>query len=235
MKKLINSLLWISLLWISLLGITMASELYLYPDRWDFGKNCVIEFDIVVDTMWSQVMWTDLMLDTSMEFVDFVPWDIFDYIIPPQIVENGIISLWAFSDPDNLLEWKWTIWKLYLLSNGIDNDAFVRFYFQWVGNTVDTNLSAKWGIDTLIKVHNGEYTFDGDSCVHEVDNIQVEWWISNIEYDEAIEELVDTLERRGNVENLKSFLKSRGIVLLWIIVWLFLILVLKKNKWKKTY
>jgi hypothetical protein len=53
----------------------------------------VIEFEIIADTMGDLVMGTDLMIDTSMEFVDFVPGEAFDYIIPPKVLDNDIISL----------------------------------------------------------------------------------------------------------------------------------------------
>jgi hypothetical protein len=168
-----------------------------------------------------------------MEFVDFVPGEAFDYIIPPKVLDNDIISLWAFSDPDNLLEWKGIIWKLYLLANEIDNDAYVKFHFQWEGQTVDTNLSAIWGVDTLKQIHNGIYTLDGEACVHEVNNIEVEWWVATVDYEEAIEDLVDTFEKKGRSQKIISFVKSRSFLLiLWVIVLLFLILILNKNKWK---
>jgi hypothetical protein len=33
------------------------------------------------------------MIATSMGFVDFVPGEAFDYMLPPKVLDNGIISL----------------------------------------------------------------------------------------------------------------------------------------------
>ncbi len=229
MKKLFLSLLFI----FSFVWILSASELYISPDQWDFGKNCVMEFEIIAAAMWDSIMWTDIMLDTSMEFIDFVPWTAFNYSLPPKVSEGGIISLWAFSNPDDLLKWEWIIWTIYLESNNINNDWYIRFYFKWEWNTADTNLSAKWWVDTLKEVNNGIYTFNWTPCEHNINNI--EWWIAGIDYDDAINDLVGELEKKWRIQSIVSFLKSRNFLLwLWILILIIVILIVIKNKWEKN-
>lgn len=229
MKKLFISLLAI---WFSF-GMLLASELYISPDQWDFGKNCVLEFDIIAATMADQVMWTDVMLDTSMEFVDFVPGDAFEYSLPPKVSENGVISLWAFSNPDNLFQWEWIIWTIYLKSNKVNNDWYIRFYFKWQGDTSDTNLSIKWGIDSLKEVNNWVYTFNWESCVHEVNNI--EWGLAWKDYDKAINDLANEFEKKWKIQKIVWFFTSTTfLVWLWIVVLIIMIILFRIKKWKKS-
>ncbi|HKL43825.1 MAG TPA: hypothetical protein VJ892_00935 [Candidatus Absconditabacterales bacterium] len=229
MKKLFISLLAIGFSF----GMLLASELYISPDQGDFGKNCVLEFDIIASTMADQVMGTDVMLDTSMEFVDFVPGDAFEYSLPPKVSENGVISLGAFSNPDNLFQGEGIIGTIYLKSNEVNNDGYIRFYFKGQGDTSDTNLSIKGGIDTLKEVNNGVYTFNGESCVHEVNNI--EGGLAGKDYDKAINDLANEFEKKGKIQKIVGFFTSTTFLVgLGIVVLIIMIILFRIKKGKKS-
>ncbi|OQB41409.1 MAG: hypothetical protein BWY04_00827 [candidate division CPR1 bacterium ADurb.Bin160] len=86
MKKLITFVLFTLFFGASSLGASISIS----PESGHFGKNCVMEFDIIVESLSDNILTVDVYLESSMEYVDFVPSNIFKYYLPPIIEGNKI-------------------------------------------------------------------------------------------------------------------------------------------------
>lgn len=69
MKQITSIMLFI----LCFVATSLWANISVSPESGHFGKNCIIEFDIIVDTNSEQILWTDMYVESSMEYIDFVP------------------------------------------------------------------------------------------------------------------------------------------------------------------
>lgn len=234
MKKLLLSLFALNMF----VAFSFAANLSISPDSWSLGRDCVVGFDIVLDSEWEKLLWADLLIDSSMKFVDFVPGDLFKNALPPVVQAGNIVRLGLFSFPDNLVDNWWILGTIYFKDNSSNYDSYINFIIKWEKSTVDTSLFVEWGIDILENVSWGSYIMDGESCVHDISNeeeVIIEWWFWWVTYDEAIEELKNDIKKDERKRWFKNFISS-----LWFKLWfvgliliLIIIFFIVKRRWSK--
>ena len=170
---------------ISLISFTNASELLLKPSHWSFAPWCTIWDDIVLNPEGKQISATDIVVESSMEFIKFEPTQLFPYFFPPKVFKNTNIVhiVWFTIQPSQRVKEKWIIWKIYFKpKNQSDKDGSIKFYFKKTWDTTDSNLSIAWWVDTLEDVRNWFYTFEWTDCDnYEQDNKNLENRILTLE------------------------------------------------------
>jgi hypothetical protein len=236
MKKLITFVLFTLFFGASSLGASISIS----PESGHFGKNCVMEFDIIVESLSDNILTVDVYLESSMEYVDFVPSNIFKYYLPP-IIEGNKIYLWAFSESWVKFVWKEKFGTLYLKSDDVSLDWYVNFDFRWQGNTTDTNLNLIWWIDVLDEVKNWTYYFDLDPCEQNiVDDVvsDIEWWFSSIDEEQYVQDMISEFNKRWVAQKVSLFFsKYWRSFALFVLVLAFIYVFIKNkkslSKWKK--
>jgi len=248
MKKFVYSIVAIIWVW---MWFVWAQSISFVP-QWGsiFWYNCTVPIDVYINTNSQEISAIDLVMESSMDYVDFVPSDFVPYFLKPIVKENGLIHVvWFTVDPSERVKWEWKMWTVYFSQRQWDIDWIVRLYFLWEWETSDTNLSIAWWVDVLKDVWQVSVTFSKDlpSCVDEVNNdtsseiVQVEdkidWWFAGLTYDEVLENTMKTIDK-------KYWVKSFGQVLCHNILWIILVLILliiillllkkEKNKWNKN-
>jgi len=211
--------------------MSFSSNLSLSPSEWSVWKWCLIPVDIMLDTLWEDVSSVDIILNSSMAYVDFVSWKLFPYSFPPKVYDNWRIHIVSFAlDKNNLINWTGKIWTVYYKASDMVSDWFVRFYVKGEGETVDTNVSKIWWVDTLKTTLNAFYKFDGTSCINS-DVIEVTWWVSHMSYDEWLNDVLDDIN--------SDFMLNKVIYISYYVVPLFIFILIiflfiRKRKWKKS-
>lgn len=218
-------------------NLTLWANISISPNSGHFGKNCILEFDVIVDTDSEKILWTDIYIESTMEYVDFVPSTMFSYYLPPK-VKNKNIYLWAFSEPGKEFVWKLKFGTLYLKSNDIDPDWYIKFDFIEEGNTSDTNLSIIWWEDKLIEVKDWTYYFDGDPCEHSVIDTEIKWAFSSIDEDKYIKDMISWFNKKALVQKTLLLFSKYWWNLILFLLFLISIYIFIKNKklanrWKK--
>lgn len=257
MKKflcLIVSIIW---MWIWFVG---AQSISLEPQwNWVFWYDCVVPIDVYIDTKWQDVAAVDLVMESSMDYVDFVKSDFVPYFFKPIVKENGLIHVvWFTVEQSETIKWFWKMWTIYLLPQKWDTNWILRLYFLWEWETSDTNLSIEWWIDILKSVWEANVIFSKDlpSCnikksVDDLDwnnenldeqivwwvDIQITWWFANLTYDEVLENTIKEIDKKYWSTSFLQILRDNIIWIFVIFILLIIILLLLKkrqNKWNKN-
>ncbi len=165
MKKIIT-LLTLSCLF----SISMATEISFSPEKWEVANNCLVALDIMIDTDNKEIAASDIVIESSLDFVDFVPSKLFPYFLPPKVSNNLIHLVWFTVDPKNRVQGSWSIGTLYMQQkNTSDADGTLKLYFKKKWDTTDSNLSIAWWIDILDSVGSAYFTFTENwACAHAV-------------------------------------------------------------------
>lgn len=224
--KLSKSLISLFLL-LAAVAVTFAGEITLSPATGSMGDGCRVAVDIIADTNGKTIAATDVIMQSSMEFVDFVPGDAFPYFLPPKTGSNSVHIIWFVVDPSRWVSWKHSIWTAYFKKRSVwDRDWAIHLYFTKVWDTIDSNLSIAGWIDSLEKVSWAYYTFDDAiECSHE--SALIEGWIKDVPLDLALSKIVFDAPKTSH-----SYLyRLSGLVIL-IIAWIFYFA--KTRKWKKV-
>lgn len=177
-------------------GAASASTLSFFPEKASFWKWCDIQVAIMVNSD-ENIVATDLLIETSLSYKDFIPDTFFPYFFAPKITDNGLIHIVGFSTYHSV-SGKGRLWTLVLRSNGTDSDGVIRLYFvgKWKELTFDTNLSAAGGTDTLSSVWNAYYTFTTWTCAPELS-----WGFGNTAYDDGLQALIHQIDQDGKVNS----------------------------------
>lgn len=212
----------------SILSITFASEIKLSPAAGDMGDWCMIAVDIIADTQGKTIAAADVIMESSMKFVDFVPGDSFPYFLPPKVESTVVHIVWFAVEASQRISWIHKIWTAYFQKRSIwDRDWAVHLYFTKTWDTIDSNLSIAGWIDTLQKVSWVEYTFDWTSeCTHEVASITD--WIQDVPLDVTLKKIA----LDASASSSHTYIYRLSGLLLLIILWL--IYFAKTRKWKKV-
>ena len=249
MKKFVCSI--VSIIWVWIWFVCAQSISFDPQWDWVFWYNCVVPIDVYMDTNSYEISAIDLMMESSMDYVDFVPSDFVPYFFKPIIREDWLIHIvWFTVDPSERVNWKWKIWTLYFSPKQWAIDGVVRLYFLWEWETIDTNLGIAWWIDVLKEVWQAYVKFSRDlsSCTSniteniladddELSETSITWWFAGVTYNEALENTVKTIDKK--YWKSFSFLDLRCRVLCIILLFILLIILVlllkkQKNKWNKN-
>ncbi|MFZ2150976.1 MAG: hypothetical protein WAZ12_03335 [Candidatus Absconditicoccaceae bacterium] len=179
---------------VAISSFVSAGEISLEPSHGKYSPGCMLGIDIVIDPEGKQISATDIVVESSMKFVKFEPTQVFPYFFPPKIIENIVHIVGFTSGPSQRVSKKGVIGKIFFKpQNKSDLDGSIKFYFKKKGNTTDTNLSIKGGIDVLEDIRNGFYTFDGISCDYPQETTIQE--ASNINFDNALRQTIKKVEK----------------------------------------
>ena len=85
----------------SIVSITFAGELTLSPASGSMGDGCKVAVDVIADTNGKTVLATDIIMLSSMDFVDFVPANAFPYFLPPVTGSNSVHIIGFVVDPSH--------------------------------------------------------------------------------------------------------------------------------------
>ncbi len=225
MKKILGIAALIMILWVS-----TAAEIRFSPDSGNIGKGCLVTADIIVNTDSRDIAATDIMIESSLDFVDFVPTKMFPYFLPPQVKDSMIHIVGFTIDPKHRVKGKWSIGTLYLKQKGYDDsDGTIKLYFKKKWDTTDSNLSVAGGIDILDTVGTAYYQFtDSGACAHYAGEA-INWWIANA----SLNSVITKINRNQRMQ--KIFNRKTLIAFAWLLIVItFLFLYYKNTKqWKK--
>ncbi len=229
---------------ISIISFANASELLLKPSHWSFSPWCTIWVDIVVDPEGKQISATDIVIESSMEFIKFEPTQLFPYFLPPKVLKasNIVHIVWFTIQPSQRVKEKWTIWKIYFKpSNTSDKDGSIKFYFKKTWDTTDSNLSIAWWIDTLEDVRNWFYTFEWSDCEYPQLNttkiLNNEQKISNLEkqIEKEHNAAIRQIKRDEMIQKIKIFWNDKKYyAIIPLIIIIILTTYIKLRKWKSS-
>lgn len=235
-----RSLILSTLIMIILSSFANAWELSLQPSDWKYSPWCMIWIDIAMDPKWEQISATDLVIESSMQFVKFEATKLFPYFFPPKTIDSIVHIVWFTSWPSQWINTKWIIWKIYFKQkNKSDLDWNIKFYFKKIWDTTDTNLSIGWWIDILQNTQNWFYTFNGTECDYPEKETIVQK-TSNIDFEESLEQTMKKVEkdyvkaqRKNELKKLQKFLEGNKIYIISLfIVIIILVAYFKIFKWK---
>jgi len=211
-------------------SVSTAAEISFSPNIWSIGKWCLVTTDIVIDTQGKEIAATDIIIESSLEFVDFVPSKLFPYFLPPK-VRGNIIHLVGFTtDKSNRVTGNWSIGTLYMQQKDTNTiDWSLKLYFTKAWDTTDSNLSIAWWVDVLDTVGDGYYTFDATNiCEHTAAGI--DGWIANISLNDMMRKMTPG-QRFKNIDIQKILLIFGGFVVVGIVLFMYY----KKHKlWKNS-
>lgn len=230
MKKGLLALSILSILTIS--SFANAGYLSLEPSNWKYSSWCTVWIDIMMDPKWEQISATDIIVESSMQFIKFEPTKLFPYFFPAKTIDNLVHIVWFTSWPSQRVNQAWVIWKIYFKpSSKTDSDWSIKFYIKKQWETTDTNLSIWWWIDVLNKAQNWFYTFDGTNCDYPDENIAQD--SQEINFDKELEKTMGQIEKDHRAALLEQSREDNK----YYIISLFIIVVIlaaytRKSKWR---
>lgn len=153
-----------------LFSVSMATEITFSPEKGEVANNCLVALDIMINTDNNEIAASDVVIESSLDFVDFVPSKLFPYFLPPKVSNNLIHLVWFTVDPKNRVQGSWSMGTLYMQQkNASDADGALKLYFKKKWSTTDSNLSIAWWIDILDSVGSAYFTFTKTwACAHAV-------------------------------------------------------------------
>jgi len=215
---------------IMIFGVCTATEIRFSPDVWNIGKGCLVAADIIIDTDDKEISATDIIIESSLEFVDFVPTNMFPYFLPPK-VSDGLTHLVGFTvDPQYRVKGKASIGTIYMQQKWYnENNGAMKLYFKKKWDTTDSNLSVAGGIDILDTVWSAYYTFTASgACIHNAGE-EIVWWIAK----KSLRQMLAKLNHNQWIQDTfsrKTLVSFTGLLI--IITLLFLYYRISKQ-WKK--
>jgi len=228
-------------IFVLLISFSNAAELLLAPSNWKYAPWCIIWIDIIMDPDWAQISATDIIIESSMDFIKFEENDLFPYFLPPKITENIVHIVWFTAWPQQRIKEKWKIWKIFFKTKNISEiDWSIKFYIQKKWDTTDSNLSIWWWVDVLEDVRNWFYTFNWDECSYPniKENYNTEEIKNTQEKDfKKLKQEINKLEQKIEKDHKASIYKKSREDNKSYIIWLFIIVVILAayfsiSKWK---
>ena len=249
------------------LGICMrvwfvwAQSISFIPEwDWNFWNNCLVPIDVYVDTAWQEISAMDLMIESSLEYKDFIPTDLFPYFFPPTIKSNWLIHIvWFTVDPSERVKESGKIGTLYFNQKDWNIDWAIRLYFLEEGNTTDTNLNLAWWIDVLKEVWSAFVTFSDELKPCEIVNVVEEnieyywkeiqdeniisWWFADKTQEDVFQETFEKIEAKYEKKALPKVKSKVWAILLFLLLLIVLLLLIKNilslenesGKWKSKH
>jgi len=217
-----------------MIGVSTATEIRLSPDNGDIQKWCLVTADIFIDTENNKVAATDVVLQSSLEYIDFVPTkNLFPYFFPPKVKNNAVHIVWFIADPKNTITGSGIIGKLFFRQKTGDVDGVIKMFFAGKWQTQDSNLSILWWIDVLDTVGSWYYRFLDDApCQYPADYV-IEGWFSHMSAEDMLNQTIKQIRMKEWLKNL--FSRKTLIEFSWLLIIIAAVFIyLKKRKiWKK--
>lgn len=197
------------------------------------GNNCLVPVNVYIDTAGETISATDLMMETSLEYKDFVPTSMFPYYLPPVVRSNGLLHIvWFTVDDSERVNGSWFLGTIYFIQKPWFTDGTVRMYFLEEWATIDSNLSKVWGVDTLKQVGYVNVTFSRDmpSCSHEAATI-VTWWFEGVSYQESLDTTMQKIYDKYGKFSLSLFLQNNifFVIAFFLLILIILLVIYRKN------
>jgi len=212
-----------------LVSYSAAQEIWFaYSSGQNFGKWCTVAVDVTMDAMWKQVATTDIVLESSMKYLDFIPnKSMFAYYFPPIVRSNWLLHIvWFTVLPSQIITGSGSIWTLYYEANNTDSDAAIKVYFLGTGNTTDTNLSFGW-VDQLQSVWQANFIIDQTPCLHNA--AVISGWFAWLDYQDSLNNTINQLNWDYQKARIMSFILSYGILILSILLIIIFVIVYRKK------
>lgn len=206
---------------ICMFSIAAWREITFFPATGEMTQWCLVATDIVIDTENIDVAATDIVIESSLDFVDFVPSDMFPYFLPPKVMSWLVHIVWFTLDNNNRVNGKWSIGTLYMKQkNPTDKNGSVKLYFKKKWDTIDSNLSIAGGIDVLDTVWSAYYTFvNSGACLHGSAE-DIAWWIAN----KTLDQMLAPLKWKQRIQHIftwTSLLEFSGLLLILILLFVY--------------
>ena len=224
---------------IMMIGISTASEIRFSPDNGNIQKWCLIATDVVFDTTNTNVAATDVVIESSLEYVDFVPYrdpskNSFPNFLPPQTGNNIVHIIWFVSSPNKTITGTWSMGTIFFKQKyPTDNDGAIRLYLKSTWDTTDTNLSILWWIDILDTVGSAYYRFvDTWTCTYPAD-YQITWWFAHMSAEESLHTTFANIQQQQNMDQLLSWKNLIPLVGAGILITLLFVVIKKRKQWTK--
>jgi len=225
--------------------LTKAQVIELEP-QWDgtYGKNCLIPVDLYVDTEWEWIFNVWVYIQSDLEFVDFVldTWWIFSHMTPIEI-DGDIVSFAAFEALwKDVFVWESKIWVMYYKWWDNKSDHLIEVLFD-TGSDMTSSI-INWGWINIMRRLSSRFvkiSDDVESCgIKSVDEIDIEWWVAHLSYDEAMDKLISWIEedwkqlkRQAMIKKVKKYSVIGGIIAIVVIISVVVLLWCKnKSQWK---
>ncbi len=213
------------------MGIAAAAEISFSPDYGEIQKWCLLPVDIFIDAKGNNVAATDVVIESSLAYVDFVPSKkVFPYFFPPKIKNNAIHIVWFIDNPNTPVTGSGIIGRIFLKQqNPTDTDGVIRLYFAGTGKTYDSNLSILWWVDVLDTLGSGYYRFvDSWSCEYPA-NSTIAGWFAHMSPEQALNATINDIHHKQLIDKLLS---RKTIVSFFGILVLATILFIYFKKWR---
>lgn len=212
-----------------LFSVSMATEITFSPEKGEVANNCLVALDVMINTDNKEIAASDIVIESSLDFVDFVPSNLFPYFLPPKVSNNLIHLVWFTVDPKNRVQGSWRIGTLYMQQkNSADADGMLKLYFKKKWDTTDSNLSIAGGIDILDSVGSAYFTFTEKwACAHAVGE-SVNGGIA----DKSVNMLLAKLDRQQLFQ--KIFSRKVISVFAWLLIIITILFIYYKRakKWE---
>lgn len=218
-----------------MVGVSTAAEISFSPGTWDIQNWCLVATDIIIDTSDNNIAATDIVIESSLEYVDFVPSkNLFPYFFSPQTDGNTIHIIWFVSDPQNTVKWSGSVGRIFFRQKKAANtDGAIKLYFAGEGKTYDSNLSILWGVDVLQKVTDWYYHFGAVWSCEYPGGYQIVWWFAHTSAEESLNTTIKEIQKQ---QWINRFLSWKMLILysfLLIILIILFIHITQKKEWKK--
>lgn len=218
-----------------MIGVSTASEIRFFPDSWEIQKWCLVAVDIIVDTSDQSVAATDVVIESSLEYVDFVPnKNFFPNFFPPQVNDYKIHIIGFVSNSKELVSWSGSIGTLFLKQKSpTDRDGKLQLFFAGKWKTHDSNLSILWWIDILETVGKWLYTFtDTAECIYPID-YDIIGGFAHMSAQEWLNTTIKTLQKKETFKRI--FTKKNTMLFSWLCLLLMIAFIYykKQRAWKK--
>ena len=215
---------------IAMISVSTATEIRFFPDSWEIQKGCLVAVDVIIDTSEQAIAATDVVIETSLEYIDFVPnKTLLPNFFPPKVSDYSIHIIGFVSNPKATVKGSGSIGTLFLKQkNSTDADGNLKLYFAWLGKTYDSNLSVLWGIDILEKAWEGMYRFvDTATCEYPADSTIVGGF-AHMSAEKALSKTINALKRKERL--------SRRNIVPWITILIIISILFiyrkKKHSWE---
>jgi hypothetical protein len=217
---------------ITIRSFANAWEILLQPSHWQYSPWCMLWIDIVMDPEWAQISATDIVIESSMQFIKFEPTSLFPYFLPTKITDNITHIVGFTSWPSQRVSQKWVVWKIFFKpQNKSDADWSIKFYIKAKWDTTDTNLSIWWWVDVLEDTRNWFYTFNWTNCDYPDEEIIPQE--SNVNFEESLNDTVDKIEKEHMADVYqKSREDNKSYIISLFIIIVILVAYFKIFKWK---
>ena len=183
---------------IAMISVSTAAEIRFFPDSWEIQKWCLVAVDVMIDTSEQAIAATDVVIETSLEYVDFVPNKaLLPNFFPPKVNDYSIHIIGFVSNPKATVKGSGSIGTVFLKQrNTTDADGNLKLYFAGPGKTYDSNLSVIWGIDILEKTGEGLYRFvEHGSCDYPAD-YEIAGGFAHMSAEESLNKTINHLKRK---------------------------------------